>query len=122
MAAVAARLSLLCVVAFCVIRPAQAQNPPGVVPVTINPTGTCGFPQPLQGNYVNNTLWQCGSDAAWHQISSGSGTGTVTSVVVAPTAGQTTVTGTCTITSSGTCTVGLASTITPNLTFSGSNA
>lgn len=52
-------------------------------------------------------VWNA-SNNRW-QLATGSGTGTVTSAVIAGTANQITVSGTCTITTTGTCTLSIAS-------------
>ena len=51
--------------------------------VNVDPTGSCGFPQPLQFNMANQALWGCGTDAAWHGPSntSGGGVGSAAQIV-----------------------------------------
>ena len=53
---------------------AWAQNVSGNVKmVQVDPSGSCGYPQAMQFNMANQALWGCGTDAAWHNISGGSG-------------------------------------------------
>src|SRR5271165_3115389 len=54
--------------------PLFAQNPGGVVYVAVDPTGSCGYPQPLQYNTANGDLSGCNA-GTWATIGGG-GSGT----------------------------------------------
>lgn len=70
---------------------------------TVDPSGTCSS-SPMWYNSTLGKFWGCKA-GVWTLLSTGTGApGTVTSVVLAGTANQITVTGTCTITTTGTCT------------------
>ncbi len=88
---------------------ALAQTPPSAITATTtNPTGTCGV---NQGRLVGPTgkIRTC-QDGIWADVGS-SATGTVTSVTIAGTSNQITVTGTCSGTTTINCTHSLSSTL-----------
>lgn len=75
-----------------------------VVHSTTNPAGSC----PGWYTWVNDTshtYWYCAANA-WYEVGGG-GSGTVTEVIIAGTANQISVTGTCDITTTGTCTLSI---------------
>lgn len=88
---------------------AQPGPPLAIVQVGSAPSGACTSGLPLQLQTPSGTLYSCQS-GTWGSIA-GSGSGTVTSVTIGPTSGQTAVTGSCSnITTVVNCLVGLATT------------
>lgn len=77
--------------------------------VAVDPAGSCSNGQANQYNYTNNKEWGC-NNGTWTLVVGGGG-GTVTSITLAGTTGQITVTGTCTVTTTGTCTFSLPSNV-----------
>lgn len=73
-------MKILVIAAFLSV-PLFAQNPPnGVTMHTADPTGSCSYPSADWQNYSNQKLWNCGTDATWHQVIGAGGGGSVTSV------------------------------------------
>lgn len=105
-------LLVLIWVAAQITPPSVAQiTPPPADPihVLIAPSGSCSFYNPTQIVTGNPPLYYaCGSDNTWHQLTSGAAApGTVTSVGLAGTANQITVTGATPITTSGSWTLSI---------------
>lgn len=103
-------LALLVVLMTWCGTPAKAQpSGPSFRYTNVDPAGSCNNGTQNRYNWTNNKEWGC-NNGTWVVVASG-GAGTVTSITLAGTAGQITVTGTCTVTTTGTCTFSLPSNV-----------